>query len=100
MQDQIKSAKRVLDVGSGSGYLVAAISKLLSSDAIIVGIEHIPQLVEKSIQNLNKSFSQQLSSGNIQIIEGDGRLGYPQHAPYDIIHVGAASPEVPKALVE
>lgn len=30
--------------------------------------------------------------------EGDGRLGYPEKAPYDVIHVGAAAPEVPQEV--
>jgi protein-L-isoaspartate(D-aspartate) O-methyltransferase len=53
MCKHLETAERVLDVGSGSGYLVAAISKLMKSkEGKVIGIEHIPQLVEKSIHNL------------------------------------------------
>ncbi len=41
-----------------------------------------------------------LDSGKVIIIEGDGRLGYPDKAPYDAIHVGAAAPEIPQALLD
>lgn len=41
-----------------------------------------------------------LDSGEIQIITGDGRKGYPPSAPYDVIHVGAAAPSKPMELIE
>ena len=44
-----------------------------------------------SKQNINKSHSQLLKSKNVEIFCGDGRLGYLEQAPYDAIHVGAAS---------
>ena len=46
-----------------------------------------------------KSYSQQLQSNQIKIICGDGRLGYAPEAPYDIIHVGAASEKIPSELI-
>ena len=57
------------------------------------------QLVKKSVQNLRKHYSEALDRGQIEIISGDGRKGYPQEGPYDAIHVGAAAPELPEALV-
>lgn len=36
----------------------------------------------------------------MKIVEGDGRLGYPEHAPYDAIHVGAAAAEIPDELLK
>lgn len=46
MRDHLQTAKRVLDVGSGSGYLCAAIHRMMkNSEGTIVGIEHIPELV-------------------------------------------------------
>ncbi|KAF8882417.1 Pcmt1-prov protein [Infundibulicybe gibba] len=81
---------KVLDVGSGSGYLCAVLHHL------VVGIDHIPELVEWSIQNLNKDgLGKALESAEIEMITGDGRLG-----PYDVIHVGAAAPTMPAALIE
>lgn len=41
-----------------------------------------------------------VDGGAIQIITGDGRKGYNAEAPYDVIHVGAASPKMPQALIE
>lgn len=65
----------------------------------VVGIEHIEALAQSSVHNLSKSYSQELQSGNIRIVCGDGRNGYPDMAPYDGIHVGAGTPQVPSALI-
>ena len=66
----------------------------------MVGIEHIQQLADLSIKNLNKGFSEELKANRIKIVCGDGRLGYEPEAPYDVIHVGAAAPTIPEALTE
>ena len=58
-------------------------------DAVSYGIEHIPELVAFSKKNINKKFGEYLKSGNVVIVEGDGRMGLPEYQPYDIIHVGA-----------
>ncbi|KAI0355916.1 Pcmt1-prov protein [Trametes cingulata] len=104
----LKPGARVLDVGSGSGYLVAVLYQLLqdpsdprSNDSRVVGIEHIPELVDWSIENLKKDgLGPALDEGRIKMIAGDGRKGLPEDGPYDAIHVGAAAPTMPKALVE
>lgn len=58
-----------------------------------VGIEHVPELVAKSRKNIeNDGKGNLLDSGNLVLVKGDGRLGVPEHAPYDAIHVGAAAP--------
>ncbi len=57
----------------------------------VIGIEHIQQLSQFSFDNLNKNYSQQLQSKDIEIICGDGRLGYEKYAPYNVIHVGAGN---------
>ncbi|KAF9225658.1 protein-L-isoaspartate O-methyltransferase [Gyrodon lividus] len=97
----------VLDVGSGSGYLCAVLHHLVSpSDpgvpkGKVVGIDHIPELVEWSKSNLKTDgFSDALNDGNILILAGDGRKGYPAAGPYDAIHVGAASATLPQTLVD
>jgi len=99
---------RVLDVGSGSGYLVACFAEMLLASSsskegagnVVVGIEHIDSLVERSIKNLTEDGKgEMIKNGSITIVKGDGRLGYEASAPYALIHVGAAAPEVPSALL-
>ncbi|CDO70988.1 hypothetical protein BN946_scf184830.g20 [Trametes cinnabarina] len=104
----LKPGARVLDVGSGSGYLCAVLYQLLqdpsdpkSKESKVVGIEHIPELTEWSIENLRKDgLGPALADGSIRMISGDGRKGVPEDAPYDAIHVGAAAPTMPQDLVE
>jgi protein-L-isoaspartate(D-aspartate) O-methyltransferase len=56
--------------------------------------------VTLSKANIKKSYASYLNAGKLVILEGDGRLGLPTYAPYDVIHVGAAVEEVPKPLLD
>ncbi|KAF9269574.1 protein-L-isoaspartate O-methyltransferase [Marasmius fiardii PR-910] len=97
----LRPGAKVLDVGSGSGYLVAVLHQLVSPGGKVVGIEHVDELVEWSKENLKKDgLGAELESKSIQIITGDGRKGYANEGPYDAIHVGAAAPTIPPALVD
>jgi Protein-L-isoaspartate(D-aspartate) O-methyltransferase (PCMT) len=68
------------------------------STGLVIGIEHHPKLVEFAVGNLNSDDESMLSGDKLKIIQGDGRLGCPEHAPYDAIHVGAAAAEIPTKL--
>ena len=61
----------------------------------VVGIEHIEELCQSSLRNLSKSYKSQMDNGEIKIVCGDGREGYAPEAPYDVIHVGAGTAELP-----
>ncbi|XP_066176780.1 protein-L-isoaspartate(D-aspartate) O-methyltransferase-like isoform X5 [Sylvia atricapilla] len=63
-----------------------------------VGVEHIKELVHESIRNVQEDDPTLLSSGRVKLVVGDGRQGYPEEAPYDAIHVGAAAATVPKEV--
>jgi protein-L-isoaspartate(D-aspartate) O-methyltransferase len=69
----------VLDVGSGSGYLSAILFHLASSEdkpGKVVGVDHIPELVDWSIHNLKSDgLEQAIEQGHIKMVNGDGRLG-------------------------
>ncbi|KAI0728511.1 protein-L-isoaspartate O-methyltransferase [Fomitopsis betulina] len=97
---------RVLDVGSGSGYLSAVLHYLvtdLDSDAsgTVVGIDHIPELVDWSKTNLQRDgLGVALESGHLKMIVGDGRQCFAEAGPFDAIHVGAAAPTMPQPLVD
>lgn len=65
-----------------------------------MGIDHIPELVNISQCNIEKGNADLLKEGRIELTVGDGRLGVPEHGPYNAIHVGAAASSVPDALIQ
>ncbi|KAH7301238.1 hypothetical protein KP509_23G017200 [Ceratopteris richardii] len=100
LSDYLKPGSAVLDVGSGSGYLTAVFALMVGENGRAVGVEHIPELVERSIQSIKKgNAAHLLETGRLSVHASDGKLGYPDAAPYDAIHVGAAAAVVPDALV-
>ena len=94
---------RVLDIGSGSGYLTHVLAELVKpGGGEVVGVEHISALVELARGNTAKSVEgrELLESGAIRYVKGDGRLGWKEDGPYDAIHVGAAAAGQNWGLVE
>ena len=87
---------RVLDVGSGSGYLTHCIAELVGGGGRVVGIEHIPELRDLGKSNMARSGEgrQLLESAKVEFVVGDGRLGWKEGEesgaakPWDAIHVG------------
>ncbi|XP_041988583.1 protein-L-isoaspartate(D-aspartate) O-methyltransferase [Aricia agestis] len=100
LKDQLIPGEKALDVGSGSGYLTACMAIMLGQAGRVIGIEHIPELVSLATKNINQDIPELLSSERIKLVVGDGRMGYPEEAPYMAIHVGAAAPTLPQALVD
>ncbi|XP_027008289.1 protein-L-isoaspartate(D-aspartate) O-methyltransferase isoform X2 [Tachysurus fulvidraco] len=100
LHDQLHEGAKALDVGSGSGILSVCFARMVGPKGKVIGIDHIKELVDDSINNVKKDDPTLISSGRIKLLVGDGRLGYPEEAPYDAIHVGAAAPSVPQALLD
>ncbi|PFX24705.1 Protein-L-isoaspartate(D-aspartate) O-methyltransferase [Stylophora pistillata] len=100
LKDHLYDGAKALDVGSGSGYLTACMAEMVGESGKVIGIDHIPELVEKSRKNIKQQNSDLLDSGRIVLVSGDGRKGYADDAPYDAIHVGAAAHPIPDALLE
>src|SRR5262245_17342490 len=82
----------VLDVGTGSGYQAAVLSRLVKR---VYSIEIVPELAESARQRLAA-----LGYANVEVITGDGWAGVSAHVPYDGILVAAAPPHVPQALLD
>jgi len=99
LKDHLKEGNKALDIGSGTGYLTACMAIMLGPNGKAVGVEHIPELVNRSIENLKKDNPGLLTSKRVVLIAGDGRQGYPDESPYDAIHVGAAASTIPPALI-
>jgi len=88
----LEGKERVLEIGAGSGYQAAVLSKLASE---VIAVEALPALVAATRERLSR-----LGYLNVSIEEGDGSLGWPIGAPYDAILVTAAAPAVPAPLIE
>ena len=102
----LNPSARILDIGSGSGYLTAVLANLVGPKGKVVGIDHIQGLVDLANKNTAKSESgrQLLESGRVEFVKGDGRLGWKDPGDvgdgWDAIHVGAAAKEAHPVLVE
>ena len=88
----IQPASRVLEVGAGSGYAAAVMSRIAAE---VIAIERKPELVAVATERMRR-----LGYDNVTIVEGDGTRGCPQHAPFDAILVAASGSHVPQPLVD
>jgi len=82
---------RALEIGTGSGYQAAVLSRLVDS---VFSVEIIAALADTARERLIG-----LGYRNVTVRQGDGYLGWPGHAPFDIIIVTAAPDDIPPALV-
>lgn len=100
--DYLKPGSKVLDVGSGSGYLTAVLANLVAPNGTVTGIDHIQPLNDLATANMSKSDQgrRMLESGQVKFVTGDGRKGWAEGAPYDAIHVGAAAAEHHQILTD
>jgi len=87
---EIRPGDAVLEVGAGSGYAAAVMSRIASS---VYAIERHEELAD-----LAREREARLGFDNVEIICGDGTKGWPQEAPFDAIVVSAGGPRVPEAL--
>jgi protein-L-isoaspartate(D-aspartate) O-methyltransferase len=83
---------RVLEIGAGSGYAAAVLSRLARQ---VFGIERHAALTDAAAERLRG-----LGYRNVRLMTGDGTKGWPQEAPFDAIIVSAGGPKVPRALKE
>lgn len=70
---------------------------MIGESGKVIAIDHIKELTDLSKANIRKHHAS-LFDSRLEIITEDGRLGYPSLAPYNVIHVGAAAKEIPKAV--
>lgn len=91
----IKEGQKILEIGTGSGYHAAIVSILVGKNGHLYTIERFQSLAETAKKNLEK-----IGIKNVSVEVGDGSEGLKKYAPYDRIYVTAASPDVPKPLIE
>ena len=86
----LQGSEYVLEVGTGSGYQAAILSKL---SKMVYTIERFKELADRA-----KMIIKELKIDNIKVVVGDGSKGLEEYAPYDSIIVTAGAPEIPKSL--
>ena len=89
---EIKPGDKVLEVGAGSGYAAAVISRIAGK---VVAIERQRELVKIAQQRIAR-----LGYDNVKIVEGDGTRGCPEEAPFDAILAAASGSHLPPQWVE
>ncbi|MEM4663093.1 MAG: protein-L-isoaspartate(D-aspartate) O-methyltransferase [Candidatus Diapherotrites archaeon] len=87
--------QKVLEIGSGSGYVLALLSEIVGKDGKIIGVERVAELANRAKHTLAK-----LGYNNVKIIISDGSKGLPQEAPFDRILVSAACSSIPEHLIK
>src|SRR5207249_6717143 len=88
----ITPGEKVLEIGTGSGYQSAVLSRLAAE---VYSIEIVPELARESAQRLKS-----LGYTNVTVREGDGYRGWPESAPFDAIIVTAAPDRIPQPLLD
>lgn len=89
----LKKGQKVLEVGSGCGYVLALLSEMVGAEGNVFGIEIIKELAEQSKENLK-------DCKNVEVYNQNGKEGLKEHAPYDRILISAACGKIPDKLKE
>ena len=90
----VKDRQNILEIGTGSGWQTAILSCLVGT-GIVYSIEIHPELEKFARKNLEK-----FCLDNVNVILGDGSVGYPKASPYDRIIITAACTEIPLPLLD
>jgi protein-L-isoaspartate(D-aspartate) O-methyltransferase len=91
-QLEVDASHRVLEIGTGSGYQAAILSRLARE---VVTVERYRTLADQARERLKA-----LGYDNVEVVVGDGFSGWPERAPYDRIVVTAAAETIPQALLD
>lgn len=91
----LRPGQRVLEIGSGSGWLAAVMARLVGEGGHVTGIEIIPELAAQSQADLGR-----LGIDNVSVLATDGAEGHAAGAPFDRVMITAASWDLPAALFD
>ena len=91
----LKKGLKVLEIGAGSGYHAAIVSKIVGEEGHVYTIERHESLTEFAKKNLKNA-----DITNVTVETGDGSEGLSKYAPYDRIYVTCAAPDIPPSLIK
>ena len=89
---ELSPRDRVLEIGTGSGYAAAVLSRIAADVYTVERHEELARAGERRLRALGYP--------NVQVLHADGTLGWPQHAPYEAIVVAAGGPDIPQPLLD
>lgn len=90
---QVREGERVLEVGTGSGYHAALLACLAGPENVVT-VERLPTLAEWGRENLARC-----GFAGVTVVVGDGSLGHPERAPYDVVMATAGAPRISEAWI-
>ncbi len=85
---------KVLDIGSGSGWVTALLAKVVGLRGQVIAVERIPELLDFTKKNVSK-----YNFDNVEFVSGDGSKGLTTYEPYDKIIVSAAAEDIPENIL-
>jgi len=91
----IKKSQNILEIGLGSGYHAAIVSRLVGKKGHVYSIERYKSLFKKAKDNLKNA-----GIKNVTTVYGDGSNGLAEYAPYDRIYLTCAAPDIPPPLIK
>jgi protein-L-isoaspartate(D-aspartate) O-methyltransferase len=97
----LEKGQDILEIGCGSGYHAAVVAEVVAQRTEerrghVYSIEIVPELASTARGKLRRARYEEW----VTVIQGDGSVGYAEHAPYDRILVTAAAPSIPRPLIE
>ena len=90
----IEPGMNALEIGAGSGYGAALAKELVGEEGLIVSVEINRKTHAFAGKNLKRT------GYDVELILGDGSMGYPKLAPYDVVSVTASTPDIPPPLLD
>ena len=91
---ELEPGERVLEIGTGCGYHAAITAELVGAESVY-SVEYSAELAERARRTL-----EDIGYGEVSIRVGDGREGWPDHAPYDAAYLTCGAPDFPEAVLE
>ncbi|KAJ3250994.1 Protein-L-isoaspartate(D-aspartate) O-methyltransferase [Boothiomyces macroporosus] len=90
---------KVLDIGTGSGYLSACLAQMVGRSGKVIGVDSVPEIVKLAKENVSRE-DPTLLDHQLQLLHVDDEVGYASGAPFDAIHVNIYHTEVPKEVID
>ncbi len=92
---QAEDEDKILEIGTGSGYNAALLAEIVKPNGNVITIERLESIAETGRKNLEN-----LGFSNVEVVVGDGTMGYEEEAPYDGIFVTACAPKISDSMTD